>query len=297
MNRGSDRHRDVPDSRYSPGAVHAGMPCLRRRDGRRPALLPELRRPARRAARASRRARPPRPRPRPSPPGSRVRPGVPPGRRLAAGRGDRHRAPRRDAAARRVDRPGRRGRSGAGAGRDRRRIPRDARTGRGGWRASGRRVRTGSRFSVSTVPKDGATAQTVDEAKQQAISDGAIEPPCSTPTSTPSLPPGNYVVYSGVHTERRSAEVALKGLRENFPSAAVVEVASDGGSSEDAASDGGVDRAPGGDDRADRGAARRGGGARRGEAGGARRRRRERDSAERRRHPGGVELSPGRSNG
>ena len=39
-----------------------------------------------------------------------------------------------------------------------------------------------------------------------------------------SLPPGNYVIYSGVYTDRRSAEVALKGLRKSFPSAAVIEV-------------------------------------------------------------------------
>ncbi len=102
----------------------------------------------------------------------------------------------------------------------------------------------GFTVQLSTVPKDGATAQTVDEAKQQAISDGAIDAAVLDSDLYASLPPGNYVIYSGVHTERRSAEVALKGLRENFPSAAVVEVASDGGSSEDAGSDGGSTEPP-----------------------------------------------------
>jgi hypothetical protein len=87
----------------------------------------------------------------------------------------------------------------------------------------------GFTIQLTTVTKDGATTETVDAAKQKAVTDGAADAAVLDSDLYASLPPGNYVVYSGVYTDRRSAEVALKGLRKSFPSAAVVEVSSGGG--------------------------------------------------------------------
>jgi hypothetical protein len=87
----------------------------------------------------------------------------------------------------------------------------------------------GFTIQLTTVSKDGATTATVDAAEQKAVADGAADAAVLDSDLYASLPPGNYVVYSGVYTDRRSAEVALKGLRKSFPSAAVVEVSSGGG--------------------------------------------------------------------
>jgi hypothetical protein len=86
----------------------------------------------------------------------------------------------------------------------------------------------GFTIQLTTVTKDGATTDAVDTAKQQAVSDGAADAAVLDSDLYASMPPGNYVIYSGVYTDRRSAEVALKGLRKSFPSAAVIEVSSDG---------------------------------------------------------------------
>jgi hypothetical protein len=93
----------------------------------------------------------------------------------------------------------------------------------------------GFTVQLTTVSKDGATPESVDAAREQAVSDGAIDAAVLDSDLYSSLPPGNYVIYSGVYTDRRSAEVALKGLSDSFPSAAVVEVAGDDGGSDDAA--------------------------------------------------------------
>jgi len=82
----------------------------------------------------------------------------------------------------------------------------------------------GFTVQISTVVKDGATAETVDAAKQQAVEDGATDAAVLDSDRFSSLPPGNYVIYSGVYTDRRSAETALEGLSSDFPTAAVVEV-------------------------------------------------------------------------
>ena len=43
-----------------------------------------------------------------------------------------------------------------------------------------------------------------------------------------SLPPGKYVVYSGVYGTRKEAAAALKPLKSKFPQAKVVEVSDSG---------------------------------------------------------------------
>ncbi len=84
----------------------------------------------------------------------------------------------------------------------------------------------GFTIQLSTVTQDGATPETVDAAKETAASDGAADAAVLDSDLYSSLPPGNYVIYSGVYTDRKSAEVALEGLQKSFPEAVVVEVAS-----------------------------------------------------------------------
>jgi len=136
----------------------------------------------------------------------------------------------------------------------------------------------GFTIQITTVSKEGATPESVDAAQEQAVSDGAIDAAVLDSDLYSSLPPGNYVIYSGVYTDRQSAEVALKGLRTSVPAAAVVEVAdssaaegdssvppeglelpaeppaTDGASSEDAGTTQPPAEATGGSDRATDGA-------------------------------------------
>lgn len=82
----------------------------------------------------------------------------------------------------------------------------------------------GFTIQLSTESKSDATPESVDAAKQGAVTDGAADAAVLDSDLYSSLPPGNYVIYSGVYTDRKSAEVALKGLTKSFPSATVVEV-------------------------------------------------------------------------
>ncbi len=65
--------------------------------------------------------------------------------------------------------------------------------------------------------KDGATAENVDAAKQTAVTEGAIDAAVLDSDLYASLPPGNYVIYSGVYTDRKSAEVAPQGPGKELP--------------------------------------------------------------------------------
>lgn len=85
----------------------------------------------------------------------------------------------------------------------------------------------GFTIQLSTVAKSDATPESVDAAQRSAVADGAADAAVLDSDLYSSLPPGNYVIYSGVYTDRRSAEVALKGLGKSFSSAVVVEVAGD----------------------------------------------------------------------
>lgn len=87
----------------------------------------------------------------------------------------------------------------------------------------------GFTIQLSTVAKDDATPESVDAEQQSAVSDGAADAAVLDSDLYSSLPPGNYVIYSGVYTDRKSAEVALKGLTKSIPAATVVEVAGDSG--------------------------------------------------------------------
>jgi hypothetical protein len=82
----------------------------------------------------------------------------------------------------------------------------------------------GFTIQLSLVPKDGATQESVDAAKQAATSAGAKEVGVLDSDLYPSLTPGNYVVYSGIYTDRQPAVAALGKLGEGFPDASVIEV-------------------------------------------------------------------------
>jgi hypothetical protein len=86
----------------------------------------------------------------------------------------------------------------------------------------------GFTIQLSTVPKEGATQELVDAAKQTATGKGAKDVGSLDSDLYPSLTPGNYVIYSGIYTDRNQATKALGKLADNFPDATVVEVNSGG---------------------------------------------------------------------
>jgi hypothetical protein len=88
----------------------------------------------------------------------------------------------------------------------------------------------GFTIQLSTVPKSEATQESVESAKQGAIDQGATDAAVLDSDLYSSLPPGQFVIYSGVYGDRKSAEVGLKDLGKNFANATVVEV-SDGDAS------------------------------------------------------------------
>jgi hypothetical protein len=85
---------------------------------------------------------------------------------------------------------------------------------------------TGFTVQLSVVPKEGATQDTVDTAKQAASTSGAKDVGSLDSDLYPSLTPGNYVIYSGIYTDRQQATQALGKLGDSFPDATVVEVSS-----------------------------------------------------------------------
>ncbi len=85
----------------------------------------------------------------------------------------------------------------------------------------------GFTIQLSLVPKDGATQETVDAAKASATSTGAKDVGVLDSDLYPSLTPGNYVVYSGIYTQRQPAVAALGKLGNGFPDATVIEVQPD----------------------------------------------------------------------
>ncbi len=94
----------------------------------------------------------------------------------------------------------------------------------------------GFTIQLSAIPKDGATQESVDSAKQGAMDQGASDAAVLDSDLYSSLPPGQWVIYSGVYDSRKSAEVGLDGLGKNFANASVIEVSGDDGSApEDAA--------------------------------------------------------------
>jgi hypothetical protein len=88
---------------------------------------------------------------------------------------------------------------------------------------------SGWTVQLETLPKADSDAAAVDAAKSEAESGGATDVGALDSDGYSSLKPGNYVVYSGVFTGKGAkgkAQAALKKLKQDFPDAKVVEVAS-----------------------------------------------------------------------
>jgi hypothetical protein len=88
---------------------------------------------------------------------------------------------------------------------------------------------SGWTVQLETLPKDGSEVADVETAKSAAESGGAADVGALDSDGYSSLKPGNYVIYSGVFTGKGAkgkAQAALKKLKQDFPDAKVVEVAS-----------------------------------------------------------------------
>jgi hypothetical protein len=108
----------------------------------------------------------------------------------------------------------------------------------------------GFTVQLSTVPKAGATEESVDAARSSAEAQGASEVGVLDSDVYPSLAPGSYVIYSGVYDTRSEAADGLKSLESSFPTAQVVEVSTTTTSENEAApqdSTGGITDIPGAD--------------------------------------------------
>jgi hypothetical protein len=84
-------------------------------------------------------------------------------------------------------------------------------------------------IQLSATPKAEATPETIASAKQGASDQGATDAAVLDSDLYPSLPPDQWIVYSGVYTDQKSAESGLKALGKNFANATVIEVSGGGG--------------------------------------------------------------------
>ena len=88
----------------------------------------------------------------------------------------------------------------------------------------------GYTVQLSALPKAGATSASVDAAKRSALSSGASAASVLDSDLYPSLPPGNYIVYSGVYDSSKEADAGLAQLGDGFPDASVIHVSAKGSS-------------------------------------------------------------------
>jgi len=87
----------------------------------------------------------------------------------------------------------------------------------------------GFTIELATLPKDTADGTAVETAKTDIVAKGATDVGALDSDEYASLPPGNYVLYSGVFESKAEAEKALKPLKANFPDAQVVEISAGAG--------------------------------------------------------------------
>lgn len=83
----------------------------------------------------------------------------------------------------------------------------------------------GYTVELASLPKDGTDGATVESAKADLTSKGATDVGVLDSDQFGSLPPGNYILYSGVYTTKKEADTALTSLSSSFPDAQVVQVA------------------------------------------------------------------------
>ena len=82
----------------------------------------------------------------------------------------------------------------------------------------------GFTIELGTLPKEDTTSADVEATKADLEGRGASEPGVLDSDLYPSLPSGNYVVYSGVYDTKADAKAALPGLVASFPDAKVIKV-------------------------------------------------------------------------
>jgi hypothetical protein len=85
--------------------------------------------------------------------------------------------------------------------------------------------------SLRTLPKADTTAADVTAAKEDLAASGVPDASVLDSDLYPSLPAGNWILYSGVYDSEDDAAAALEGLSASAPGAEVVEVSQDGGES------------------------------------------------------------------
>lgn len=83
--------------------------------------------------------------------------------------------------------------------------------------------KTGFTVELATLPSS-TDAAAVDTTKTDLTAQGASEVGVLASDDFASLPPGNYVFYSGVFDKKADAETRLKELKGSFPDAQVIEV-------------------------------------------------------------------------
>jgi hypothetical protein len=88
--------------------------------------------------------------------------------------------------------------------------------------------KTGWTVELGTLPKGSSSGADVEAAKQDVESKGATDVGALDTDQYASLPPGNYLIYSGVYDTKADASKALKKLKGDFPDAKVVKVSDKG---------------------------------------------------------------------
>ena len=94
-------------------------------------------------------------------------------------------------------------------------------------------------IEIGTLPKASTTAAQVAAAKSAATGKGVAAVGALDSDTYPSLPSGEYVLYSGTFTSKGAAKKALAKVKAPYPSAKVVQVSSSGGAGGGAAGSGG----------------------------------------------------------
>jgi hypothetical protein len=89
--------------------------------------------------------------------------------------------------------------------------------------------KSGYTVELGTLPKRGTTPSDVDAAKQDAQSKGASDVGALDSGDYPTLPAGNYILYSGVYDTKAEASKALGKMKGKFPDAKVVQVSQNAG--------------------------------------------------------------------
>jgi SPOR domain len=84
---------------------------------------------------------------------------------------------------------------------------------------------SGYTVQLQKLAQAGTSASAVEAAKTSASAKGAKAVGALKSEEFTSLTAGSYVIYSGVYNSKAQAEKALAGLKQSFPSAAVIHVA------------------------------------------------------------------------